>query len=64
MSWCPGLVSSATLPRWWGVSQNELHAVTLYQRTGEELLAARRGDQKLRVKVLEILSERMVPQRL
>ena len=24
----PGLVSSSTLPRWWGVSQNELHAVS------------------------------------
>ena len=59
----PGLVSSATLPRWWGVTQNELHAVTLYQRTGEELLAASARDEKLRVKVLEILSERMVPLR-
>ena len=60
----PGLVSSATLPRWWGVTQNELHAVTLYQRTGEELLAASARDEKLRVKVLEILSERMVPLRI
>ncbi len=47
----PGLVSSATLPRWWGVTRNELHAVTLYQRTGEELLAAAARDEKLRVKV-------------
>ena len=60
----PGLVSSAILPRWWGVSQNELHAVTLYQRTGEELLAASVKDEKLRSSVLNILSERMVPQRL
>jgi hypothetical protein len=60
----PGLVSSATLPRWWGVSQNELHAVTLYQRTGEELLAASAKDDKLRSHVLSILSERMVPQRM
>jgi hypothetical protein len=59
----PGLVSSATLPRWWGVTQNELHAVTLYQRTGEELLAASAQDEKLRSTVLNILSERMVPQR-
>ena len=59
----PGLVSSATLPRWWGVTQNELHAVTLYQRTGEELLAAAAQDEKLRQTVLDILSERMAPQR-
>ena len=49
----PGLVSSATLPRWWGVTQNELHAVALYQRTGEELLAAAAQDEKLRQTVLE-----------
>jgi hypothetical protein len=59
----PGLVSSATLPRWWGISQNELHAVALYQRTGEELLASSATDEKLRSTVLNILSERMVPQR-
>jgi hypothetical protein len=59
----PGLVSSATLPRWWGVTRNELHAVTLYQRTGEELLAASAQDEKLRRTVLDILSSRMTPQR-
>ncbi|MGA9814201.1 MAG: hypothetical protein WBQ64_15550 [Terriglobales bacterium] len=59
----PGLVSSATLPRWWGVTRNELHAVTLYQRTGEELLTASAQDEKLRQTVLDILSERMAPQR-
>ncbi len=59
----PGLVSSATLPRWWGVSRNELHAVSLYQRTGEELLTAATQDEKLRQTVLDIVSERMAPQR-
>ena len=59
----PGLVSSATLPRWWGVTRNELHAVTLYQRTGEELLTAAVQDEKLRQTVLDILAERMAPQR-
>ena len=34
-------MTSAVLPRWWGVNRNELHAVTLYQRTGEELLDGR-----------------------
>ena len=58
----PGLLINATLPRWWGVSQNELHAVTLYQRSGEELLTASVGDQQLRVKVMAILSDRMDPQ--
>ena len=38
----PGLMTSAVLPRWWGVTRNELHAVALYQRTGEELLLVRR----------------------
>lgn len=59
----PGLVSSSTLPRWWGVTKNELHAAALYQRTGEELLAAAAKDEELRRTVLEILSERMAPQR-
>jgi len=59
----PGLVSSATLPRWWGVTRNELHAVTLYQKTGEELVTASAQDEDLRKTVLAILAERMAPQR-
>ncbi len=59
----PGLLSSAVLPRWWGVSRNELHAVTLYQRTGEELVAASAENQKLRETVMSILSDRMAPER-
>jgi hypothetical protein len=59
----PALMTSAVLPRWWGVTRNELHAVTLYQRTGEELLASAAKDEKLRPKVLDILSDRMLPQR-
>ncbi len=59
----PGLVSSSTLPRWWSVTRNELHAAALYQRTGEELIAASAKDEELRRTVLEILSERMAPQR-
>ena len=34
----PDLIVSATLPRWWNVTPNELHAVALYQRSGEEIL--------------------------
>jgi hypothetical protein len=44
------------------VSPSELHAVTLYQRSGEELLSASVGDPQLRSKVMKILSERMDPQ--
>jgi hypothetical protein len=58
----PGLLINATLPRWWDVSQGELHAVTLYQRSGEELLTASVGDEQLRTKVMIILSDRMDPE--
>jgi hypothetical protein len=58
----PGLLINATLPRWWDVSQSELHAVALYQRSGEELLTASVRDPQLRIKVMTILSERMDPE--
>jgi hypothetical protein len=60
----PDLLVSATVPRWWNISPNELHAVTLYQKSGEELMAASIEDKQLRTKVLAILSESMAPQRL
>lgn len=60
----PDLLVSATLPRWWTVSPHELHAVALYQRNGEELLAASTKDPQLRAKVISILSDRMMPARL
>src|SRR5271167_2548644 len=60
----PGLLSSAIVPRWWNVSQNELHAVTLYQRSGEDLLTASCGNPELRGKVMAVLSDRMFPARL
>jgi hypothetical protein len=60
----PELLASAILPRWWDVSPLELHAIALYQRTGEELLSASSKDEVLRGKVLAILSDRMLPQRL
>lgn len=59
----PGLMTSAILPRWWDVTRNELHAVTLYQRAGEELLAAAVQNEQLRQTVMSILSDRMVPRR-
>jgi len=60
----PDLLVSATLPRWWNVTPDELHAVDLYQRSGEEILTASVGDAQLRSKVIDILSERMTPRRL
>jgi hypothetical protein len=60
----PDLLVSSTLPRWWGVSPTELHAVALYQRSGEEILGASVKDPQLREKVINILSDRMAPRRL
>ncbi|GGA79746.1 hypothetical protein GCM10011507_33710 [Edaphobacter acidisoli] len=60
----PQLLVNATLPRWWRVTPDELHAVDLYQRAGEELLTASVKDDALRNKVIGILSDRMSPQRM
>jgi hypothetical protein len=60
----PNLLTSAVVPRWWEVSPNELHAVTLYQRIGEELLTASQNDQELRTKVLGVLDDRLTPRQL
>jgi hypothetical protein len=60
----PDIMVSAVVPRWWNVSAHELHAVTLYQHSGEEILTAAAGNAQLRDKVTYILSERMAPQRL
>lgn len=59
----PCVLTDAVLPRWWGVSRNELHAVALYQRAGEELIQASTANEELRGKVVNILSDRMIPER-
>ena len=59
----PELMSGAIVPRWWDVSQTELHAAALYQRAGEEILEASAGDTELRGKVMAIVSDRMFPAR-
>ena len=59
----PELVTTAILPRWWNVSPMELHAIALYQRAGEELLTTSADDQALRSKVMNILSDRLLPLR-
>jgi len=58
----PSVLTDAVLPRWWGVSRNELHAAALYQRVGEELLAASVENKVLRGNVTSILSDRLAPQ--
>jgi hypothetical protein len=60
----PSLMTSAVLPRWWRVTRNELHAVNLYQRFGEELLTGAVTNEDLRQKVVGILPDRMDPRRL
>lgn len=55
----PELLVNATLPRWWGVTRDELHAAALYQRAGEELLNASAGNADLRQKVVGIYSDRL-----
>ena len=59
----PGLITSAVLPRWWNVTPQELRAVALYQRWGEDLVTAATGDAPLRQQVMDILSDCLLPQR-
>jgi hypothetical protein len=60
----PSLLVSSTLPRWWSVSQEELHAITLHQKAGEELLVSATRNEELRARILQILSGRVHAQRL
>ncbi len=55
----PELLVDAVLPRWWTVSRDELHAVSLYQRAGEELLTASPSNADLRAGVIAVLSDHM-----
>jgi hypothetical protein len=59
----PVLVTSAILPRWWNISADEMHAVTLYQRTGEELMESASKDAHVRQNVMAVLSDRVLAQR-
>jgi hypothetical protein len=59
----PSMMDSAVLPRWWNVTPAELHAVALYQRSGEELLSAAATNDDLRNRVMTILSDCMLSQR-
>ncbi|MFP5226544.1 MAG: hypothetical protein ACLGXA_02860, partial [Acidobacteriota bacterium] len=60
----PELMVGAVVPRWWDIGKNEMHAAALYQRAGEELLAAARTDPQLREEVMLILRDRFTVERV
>jgi len=60
----PEILVSAIQPRWWTISRNELHSVALYQRLGEEVLAASENNPELRFQALSILADLLSPERL
>jgi hypothetical protein len=60
----PVLMVSSTVPRWWRVTPDEMHAAALYQKSGEELVAAAAKDDELREKVLHVLDDHVEPRRM
>jgi hypothetical protein len=60
----PQLLSDAVVSRWWNVPQDEMHAVALYQKLGEQLLTACAVNAHTRERVTAILSDRLEPRRL
>jgi hypothetical protein len=60
----PGILTSSVVPRWWDVSREELHAVTLYQEIGEHLLTVSADNDDVRIKVLNVLADRVSPRTL
>jgi hypothetical protein len=60
----PELLADAVLARWWNVTPNELHAVALYQKLGEDVIRESAKSPDLRGTVMGILSDRMEPLRL
>jgi hypothetical protein len=60
----PEFLVDSVLPRWWGIHPEEMHAASLYQRTGEELLTASAANTHLRQQVLGILADHLPPARL
>jgi hypothetical protein len=55
------LLTSAVSTRWWSSTTDELHAATLYQKTGEELISESANDADVRGRVVDILYERLGP---
>jgi len=60
----PEFLVDSVLPRWWGVQQEEMHAASLYQRAGEELLTGSASNPHLRQQVLGIIADHLSPARL
>lgn len=56
------LLTTSVVPRWWSTSQDALHAVSLYQQAGEELIDRAAKDPSLRSDVSAILAERLSPE--
>ena len=54
----PQLLVNSVIPRWWGISAKEMHAVALYQRAGQELIRNAESDRHARTTVNTILSSR------
>ena len=50
----PELLADAVLARWWNVTPNELHAVALYQRFGEDLMTESAKNPELRDTVVGV----------
>lgn len=59
----PEFLVDSVLPRWWGIRPEEMHAASLYQRAGEELLTASATNPHLRAQVLGILADHLPPAR-
>lgn len=60
----PEFLVDSVVPRWWGVRPDEMHAASLYQRAGEELLVASATNPSLKAQVLSILAEHSPPARM
>jgi hypothetical protein len=56
------LLTTSVVPRWWSTSQDALHAVSLYQQAGEELVDRAAKDPSLQTDVTAILAERLSPE--
>jgi hypothetical protein len=59
----PEFLVDSVLPRWWGIRPEEMHAASLYQRAGEELITASATNPHLRAQVLGILADHLPPAR-
>lgn len=60
----PQLLVGAVYPRWWGISQKEMHAAALYQRAGEQMLIEAQTKPDMREKVIAIFTNRFTMERL